>query len=208
MKKKILAIGAHFDDIEIGLGGTILNHTKCGDKVYMLVITDSGYNNRKNHERKSSEAMKEGLRSAKMLGAELITLNYEALKLKADDKLIFDIKKIVDQIMPDRIYTQSVFDCNLDHVAVGEATLAACRDCPQILSYKSNNYMTEESFHPNFFIDISKFIAQKEKDLKLFKSEWPKPLKWIRMSRALADFYGGVAGVEYAEGFFVIKFAE
>lgn len=205
---RILTIGAHFDDIEIGLGGTILNHAKCGDKVYMLVITNSGYDSRKDHERKASDALKEGSRSAKMLGAKLITLDYPTLKLEANDGLIFDIKKIADEIEPDRIYTQSVVDCNLDHVAVGEATLAACRDCPQILSYRSNNYMVEGLLHPNFFVDISEFITQKENILKIFKSEWPKPLKWIRMSRGLSDYYGGISGTEYSEGFSVIKFVE
>ena len=208
MNKRILAIGAHFDDIEIGLGGTILNHIERGDKVFMLVATNSGYDSRKDHKRDASDALREGSMSAKMLGAELVTLDYPTLKLKAADELIFDIKKITDEIKPNRIYTQSVIDCNLDHVAVGEATLAACRDCPQILSYRSNNYMVEKFFHPNFFVDISKFITQKENILKIFKSEWPKPKKWIRMSRALADYYGGISGTEYSEGFSVIKFVE
>lgn len=208
MNKKILAIGAHFDDIEIGCAGTLLKHIQEGDEVFMLVVTSSGYHNQKKHIRKSSDAMKEGQESAKAIGASLLTLDYPTLKLEANDELIFAIQNIAEQIKPDRIYTQSMNDCHLDHLAVGKATLAACRNFPQILCYKSNSYMTGEPFTPNFFINISEFIEQKEKSLKIFRSEWPKPLKWIEMSRALSCYYGGISGVKYAEGFFAIKFIE
>ena len=40
---KVLAVGAHFDDIELGCSGTLLNHKSKGDDVYMVVITNSGY---------------------------------------------------------------------------------------------------------------------------------------------------------------------
>lgn len=38
--KKILALGAHYDDVEIGVGGTLLKHVNNGDKVF-IAITDS-----------------------------------------------------------------------------------------------------------------------------------------------------------------------
>ncbi len=39
----ILGIGAHFDDLELGCGGTLIKHVEQGDNVTMLVITDSSY---------------------------------------------------------------------------------------------------------------------------------------------------------------------
>ena len=45
MHKKILAIGAHFDDIELGCGGSLAKHTKEGDDVYAYVATLSGFSN-------------------------------------------------------------------------------------------------------------------------------------------------------------------
>jgi len=35
----ILAIGAHFDDVELGCGGSIAKHSIKGDKVYIYVAT-------------------------------------------------------------------------------------------------------------------------------------------------------------------------
>ena len=38
----VLAIGAHFDDIELGCGGTLAGHVRRGDNVYAYVATVSG----------------------------------------------------------------------------------------------------------------------------------------------------------------------
>ena len=42
---KILAIGAHADDVELGAAGTIAKHAKAGDQVTILLVTHSGYEN-------------------------------------------------------------------------------------------------------------------------------------------------------------------
>lgn len=41
----ILAIGAHFDDVELGCGGALAKHTSSGDQVTVYVATKSGYAN-------------------------------------------------------------------------------------------------------------------------------------------------------------------
>ena len=41
----VLGVGAHYDDLELGCSGTLINHVKKGDNVTMLVITDSSYKN-------------------------------------------------------------------------------------------------------------------------------------------------------------------
>ena len=40
---KILAIGAHFDDVEIGCGGTLLKWKDEGHDIVIMTITDSEY---------------------------------------------------------------------------------------------------------------------------------------------------------------------
>ena len=37
----VLAVGAHYDDIELGCSGTLIKHVQAGDRVTLLVITDS-----------------------------------------------------------------------------------------------------------------------------------------------------------------------
>ena len=45
MSKNILAVGAHFDDIELGCGGSLAKHSIDGDKVFAYVATVSGFTN-------------------------------------------------------------------------------------------------------------------------------------------------------------------
>ena len=39
----VLAIGAHFDDVELGCGGTLAKHKAKGDSVFVYIATESGY---------------------------------------------------------------------------------------------------------------------------------------------------------------------
>ena len=39
---KVLFIGAHYDDIELGCGGTILRHIEKGDDVFYLGLSNCG----------------------------------------------------------------------------------------------------------------------------------------------------------------------
>ena len=45
MKKKILFIGAHFDDVELGCGGTIKYFTKSNHNVKILILSNSEIKN-------------------------------------------------------------------------------------------------------------------------------------------------------------------
>ena len=44
--KNILALGAHFDDVELGAGGSLAKFSKEGKKVYKFTITDDSYDNK------------------------------------------------------------------------------------------------------------------------------------------------------------------
>ena len=89
MYKKILAIGAHFDDIELGCGGSLAKHTKEGDDVYAYVATLSGFSNPFSKSiRKNEIAKKEGINAMKILGIKkLYTGKFETLKVEFNDEL-------------------------------------------------------------------------------------------------------------------------
>jgi len=64
----VLAVGAHWDDIEIGCGLTFRKLKQQGANLFGVVITDSGYTVDKDlHIRVESKAYKEGIESFKML---------------------------------------------------------------------------------------------------------------------------------------------
>ena len=95
----ILAIGAHFDDIELGCGGTLAKHIKNGDKVYVFVATRSGFSDHRGKLVRSNEvAMKEGKNAMQKLGIKnLIQGN---LHLIENIKIFTDMnKQIFNQII-------------------------------------------------------------------------------------------------------------
>ena len=63
---RILAIGAHPDDIEAGCGGTLLKYAQNGHRIFLMVMTDGDKGGSSDVRKREQE------RSAKQLRAEKI----------------------------------------------------------------------------------------------------------------------------------------
>ena len=132
----VLAIGAHFDDIELGCGGTLAKHVANGDSVFAYVATKSGFINHQNIVIRSNEiADKEGENAMKILGVKLIKGNFDALKIEFNDDLNLDIIKIIEDKKIDLVYSHWMGDIHHDHQAVARASLHSCRHVPRQLMY-------------------------------------------------------------------------
>ena len=93
----ILAIGAHFDDVELGCAGTLAKHIADGDNVYVYVVTLSGFSNQNKIVRSNHVAKKEGTKAMKILGVkELICGNFKTLNVEFNEKLNKEIIKIIN----------------------------------------------------------------------------------------------------------------
>lgn len=204
---KILAIGAHFDDVELGCGGTLLKHQENGDEIYILVVTDSAYaSESKKFRRTSTEARREGKRSAKYLNAQLICCNKKAISLVPTEKLVLEIEAIINKIKPDVVYTHQSNDSHADHAAVGYISMRACRKCDKVLQYRSNWYIMDNCQDDNYYVDISNFINDKAKILNFFKSEMKFVNgSWIDFVKKQNSASGAKVNVAYAETFHLVK---
>jgi LmbE family N-acetylglucosaminyl deacetylase len=155
----ILAIGAHFDDIELGCAGTLMKHVNQGDNVTMLVVTNSEYTNYDGFMYRTREtALAEGKAAAEILGLNLICGNFKTKTLAYGYQLIEFLNNWIDQLKIDLIYTHWNYDIHQDHSAVGKATINAGRHIPRILMYRSNWYQTTDVFKGNLYVDISDYI--------------------------------------------------
>ena len=66
---KILAVGAHLDDIEIACGGTLAKAVDAGHKVKVLIMSKSGYTNKEGMIQRSDDvAINEGTNAFHTLG--------------------------------------------------------------------------------------------------------------------------------------------
>ena len=204
----VLAIGGHYDDIELGAGGSIAKHVSEGDKVFAVVVTHSAYENYDGKLVRSKQtAWEEGVQAAKILGVEdLICLDYETKNVRYETKLIEDLNKIIDEKKIDVIYTHWIHDVHQDHSAIGKATLNAARHVPRILMYRSNWYITSQQFVENFFVDITPHINKKINSIKAHESECARRgEKWMKFVLQQNYNTGIKLGLEYAEGFEVVK---
>lgn len=203
----ILAIGAHFDDIELGCGGALAKHVAEGDIVYAYVATKSGFTDHNNIEiRSNSVAEKEGDNAMKVLGVELIKGDFETLHIEFIDKLNLEILKIVENKKINMVYSHWMDDIHHDHQAVAKASLHSCRHVPRQLMYRSNWYHSSSDFKGNFYIDISNYWDTKKRSIGSHSSEMNRTgQKWIEFFSNEAKNAGQKIGVEKAEVFEVVK---
>ena len=209
MTKNILAIGAHFDDIELGCGGSIAKHVLNGDNVYAYVATMSGFSNPYlKSVRKNSVAKKEGISAMKVLGVKkLYTGNFKTLFVEFNEKLNVEILRIIEKNKIDLVYSHWIGDIHHDHQAVGRSALHSSRHVKNILLYRSNWYNSTSSFNGNFYVDISETWETKKNSIMKHKSEMNRTgNKWIKFFHNEAINAGQKINVRYSEVFEVVKF--
>lgn len=203
----VLAIGAHFDDIELGCAGALAKHIKNGDKVIIYVATKSGYTGANNQViRSDAEAVSEGEKAAGILGAKLVCGGFETLHLEFEDELNLQIVELIAAEKIDCVYSHFEGDVHHDHVALAKASLHAGRHITKFLQYHSNWYQSNNNFIPDFFVDVTETWDIKERMLKAHESEFKRAgEKWLKFFRNEAENNGLKCGVELAEGFKVVK---
>ena len=209
--KNILVIGAHFDDAELGAGGSMRKWADEGKKVYKLTLTDNEtnfeqYNLKVNYEK----TKKESASVSEFLGVKEITdfvpekCNY----LKYTTEMMQKIEKIINDLNIDTVVIHSSEDANQDHIEASKLCVTAARHCDNILFFKSNGYLSETGFLPNYFVDVSKYIEQKKKALDMYSSANNREGRLFESCIERNHFYGYSVGVEYAEHFKVLKMVE
>ena len=211
MKKNalnVLAIGAHFDDIELGCGGTLAKHIKNGDKVIGLIVTHSKYTDYNGKLMRAREtALREGKKAARIIGYEMLCLNRETKQVKFEFDLIEEINRIIDSNKIDLIYTHWDSDVHQDHQAIGRATMNAGRKIQRIFMYQSNLYMNTKLFNANYFVDISKFIEIKMKAIRAHEAEIKKfGEDWLQFWFNETKNNGQRVGVAHAEAFQLVRY--
>jgi LmbE family N-acetylglucosaminyl deacetylase len=205
----ILAIGAHFDDVELGCGGALARHAKRGDDVYVFVATISGFANQYNQEVRSNEtALAEARNAMAILGVkELLCGNFKTLEVEFVDALNIEILKIVQEKNIDQVYAHWTGDVHHDHQAVAKASLHSCRHVPRLLMYRSNWYHSTMDFRGNFYVDITQSWEIKERAIRAHATEMNRTgEKWISFFKNEAENAGQRIGVPMAEVFEVVKF--
>ncbi len=204
----VLAIGAHFDDVELGCGGTIASHVRTGDNVAVYVATVSSYSNQYNLEVRTKEiALAEARAAMKVLGVnDLICGRFKTLEIEFVDLVNIEILQIVEERKIDLVLSHWPGDIHHDHQAVARAAIHSCRHVPRQLLYRSNWYHSTTDFRGNFYVDITDTWDLKQRAIEAHVSEFERTgRRWSAFFRNEAENAGQRIGVRYAEVFEVLK---
>ena len=155
--KKILALGAHYDDVEIGVGGTLLKHVQGGDTVFIAVTSS-------NESRTGSVSIryKEQIKALSLIN--IPTCN---LLLFSDEQNDFDIIGKLDSLDVDVVYSMFEFDTHQAHRRSSYIGQSVGRKLTkQVVFYNSGS---SYNFTPNAFSIID--FDFKRKLLNCFESQ-------------------------------------
>jgi len=154
---RILCLGAHSDDIEIGCGGTILELLRTGHNLeFHWIVFSSGKDREREARRSASLFLKNAAKQ------EIVVLDFrnsffpsEFVKIKE----YFEALKIASS--PDLILTHARDDLHQDHRVINQLTWNTWRN-HFILEYEIPKYDGDLG-RPNFFVPFDRKIA----DLKI-----------------------------------------
>lgn len=207
-KKTALFVGAHFDDIEIGCSGTILNLIKKKYKIVFLIVTDSVIINHQNKIiRSKKNILKESLKAFKILNVKKhICLNLKTNDIRFDDNSKRHFISVVEKYQPSIMFTHHPFDLHFDHQIVGKISLNFSRKIPNVYLYRSNFYKNIKNFNKNCYVDISKEFEKKIMAISCYKSELKRVgNSWKKYIESENRENGIEINSKYAEAFEIFR---
>ncbi len=203
---KVLAIGAHPDDIELGCGGTLIKHVQNGDNVYALIFTngEAGLGGKKDVDRQQEST--QALTLAGVPLSNMYFLQYPDTELwRERQKVMNTIADFCEKFQIQLIYTHSNKATHQDHVTIYEETMRGAKKAWAIMAYETHGG-TNPSFSPTLFVDITNVIAKKIAMLNFHQSQISKKILKVESVVALAQFRSSQTDeFHYAEGFEIIK---
>lgn len=207
--KNILVVGAHFDDAELGAGGTAAKLVREGKKVYKLTLTDNVTNfEQKNIHVGFEDSRLQSAKASNIIGMEEIT-NFEPVecsRLQYNKEIMQRVEKVIYDYNIDTVFIHFNTDMNQDHVEASRICLTAARHCDNILEFQSNGYIVDNVFYPTYFVDISEYVDLKQKALACYSSEHDRFNRLFETNVERNHIWGYANEVQYAEGFKVVKY--
>lgn len=208
MMNHILVIGAHFDDAELGCGGTMAKLIAEGKKVYKLTLTDNvTHFQQMNIHVDFTDSLSDSGRACDILGVSEITDYHFAScnHLSYSAEIMQQVEAIIYKYQIDTVFIHFDADANQDHVEASRICRTAARHCRNVFYYQSNGYITEKPFYPTFFVDISNYYEKKKAALEQYHQEHNRGDRLFETALLKNAIWGYANNVSYAEGFVPLK---
>jgi N-acetylglucosamine malate deacetylase 1 len=227
--KRILAIHAHPDDLEITSGGTLIHLAARGHHVTMVTMAPGDCGTAEmGPEEIAAMRRQEAARSAAVIGAEYFCAEFRDIAIFSDDPSRRRVVEVLRRVKPDLIITAPPVDYMCDHEATSDLVRDAVFAAP-IPNYATHDpkpapplarmphlYFTDPNAGkdrdnaivlPDFLVDVTSVFDKKREALAQHESQrnWLRKHhgvdEYLLMMERFAQERGALAGVRFAEGF-------
>lgn len=192
---RLLAISAHPDDTDFGLGGTVARFARAGTEVTYCVITDGdagGFDPSVPRSEIPRIRRSEQQAAARVLGVrDVVFLGYRDGELTVTHGLRRDLARVIRKVRPDVAVVQTpvrnldrMYASHPDHLAAGEAALQAIYPDarnpfahPSLLADEGlTEWVVPQTWvvgypEPNHFVDITDMLPTKIAALRAHESQ-------------------------------------
>lgn len=220
MHHEVLAIGAHPDDLELGIGGTIALLVEQGHSVAMLDLTRARLSTRGTPENRAVEAEN----AARVLGVKTrLNLDVDEGSIDSNPNNIQKLVSVIRQVSPLLILAPYWEDRHPDHAASSRLVHDAVfwsgvvkygDQHPPTRPSRVAYYFAHWESTPTFVVDVSttferKMTAGREYHSQFDLAPGEEPPTYISRPdffdrvRARGAYWGSRIGVQYGEAFLV-----
>lgn len=198
---KIIAIGAHPDDIEYGCGGTLLRCAQAGYEINLLVMTRGDMGGDPDMRQQEQE------RAAVELKAKIFWGRFTDTQVSLHKDTINTMEFFIKKIQPDIIFVMHPNDTHQDHRVTAQATVTATRYIQNVLFYEVPSSV---DFSPaSVYCNIGDVLEKKIRLLRCHASQVSATrvprVTILEMVKATALFRGVQNRVKYAEAFVPLR---
>jgi LmbE family N-acetylglucosaminyl deacetylase len=198
--QRVLFLGAHPDDIELGCGA-LLHHIAPQTDVLCVTLSD----NQKNPELK--KVVDEHHRAMSILGIrrESIVIGQFTTRIFQDQRqeILEYLLKLREEFQPELIFVHSKQDIHQDHNVMTEEALRAYRGIT-VLGF--DVIRSSYGFFPHFLVEVGETdVTAKVEALKQYRTYADRYYFNPELIRSIMVRHGALAECRYAEGFDILR---
>lgn len=211
-----VCVGAHPDDVEIGMGATVAKMVAEGLRVAIVDLTNGEPTPHGSAEVRAAESA----RAADILGVERRTLTQPNRYLFDSVEARTELAEVLRELRPRMMFVPFPVDAHPDHVAASQIAVGA-----RFYSKFTKTHMAHEPFfpprvfrymavhqrmvvEPSFVVDVSGYLGTKIDALNAYASQFVANQNnsgVIDMVESMARTWGEIARVEAGEPFFALE---
>lgn len=210
---KVLAIGAHPDDIEIGMAGMTAAWSNEGIEVVYVDLTKAELSSNGDVTTRQQEARAADAR----LGVRRLNLGFPDRGITGDATQLAAVTRLIREERPTHLFYPYEADRHPDHAACAHLVTEALFNAgirkylPDIAAYRPESvyqYLINAHVEPDVCVDVTATIQQKEAALACYESQFmpqdgvetPLTNQYIERVLARERHFGSLIGVTFAEG--------